>query len=150
VSRGGYPVSAEDAAPIGQAAAWLTDVYSDPSIGMIHLPIARQIARLCGNDSVMASTYEKLAEAVGAKVKRRGRGYFDRMGDPVPHSMSQTRDAVRRLCSRGWLHVTPGGARKPTVFRLVPGTPSRERQQVACRVRGCGMPGHTPTPVTGR
>jgi hypothetical protein len=98
---GMVPRSAEDDMPIGQALMWLGEVYGDWSIGKAHLPVARQIARLCGDDSQVRTGYRQLSDAVG----------WMKMGD--------VRRAVERLCRRGWLEVVPGEAGlSRTLFRL--------------------------------
>ncbi|CAM5418062.1 hypothetical protein SAVIM338S_02267 [Streptomyces avidinii] len=71
------PNSAETRPPKGQAYAWYRDVVQEvPLSGML---VARQIARLCGDDSKVSVPWRSLADAVGRKDKgARKRAFTER------------------------------------------------------------------------
>jgi hypothetical protein len=106
-----HAMAAEQMPPIGQAAGWYADtIQCVPPSGQ---HVARQIARLCGNDSLVTIPWRSLADAVG----RRNR---------AGNLRSYTERGVRALVAAGWLQVdTVGrgrGAR--TTFLLLPGDPA--------------------------
>lgn len=105
VRRRGSPVQHEAAPANGQAALWLRDVElvapASPR------DVARQLARLCGDDSVVVIPDRKLADAVGVK---------DRAGRPVAYMQR----GVQWLTESGWLakEVTGLGAGARTTYYL--------------------------------
>ena len=97
-ARGGYPVSAELRASIGQAAEWFREV---PVFREYHR-VAQQIARLCGDDSEVVTTFRSVADA--AQLRR----------DVSDH-------AIVSLIDSGWLSAEPAHNREGTWFRLCVG-----------------------------
>lgn len=107
------PVSAEDREPTGQAALWFRDVehYVSPTAQGTAHAVARQLARLCGDDSqVTGVTWRSLAAAVCRS-------------DSAGRQVAFTERGVQALEEAGWLeHETIGqkrGAR--TTWRLTVG-----------------------------
>jgi hypothetical protein len=63
LDRRGFAQSAEDAPPVGQAGFWWDQVQREvPYSARL---VARQLARLCGDDSKITVTWRSLADAVG-------------------------------------------------------------------------------------
>lgn len=99
------PVSAEDKEPIGQALLWYQDVlrYVPPTLKGTAHAVARQIARLCGDDSqVTGLPWRSLADAVGRR-------------DSVGREMAFTQSGVQALCEAGWLEVETVGQKRGAV-----------------------------------
>ena len=104
----GSPMSAENLPPTGQAAGWYRDV-------VIYVPrsgqrVARQLARLCGQDSSVTMPWRSLADAVGTR-------------DKAGRTMAYAQSGVAVLVRAGWLEVSTVGAKRAarTTFRLMPG-----------------------------
>ena len=93
----------------GQAAAWYADVLDDCSVRLPGLLVAKELARLCGDDSRVKISWRSLADDVGRKDKGGRRVAF-------------TEGGVKTLVSSGWLKVesTGVGNRKSTTFFLMP------------------------------
>ena len=89
-------LSAETRAPIGQAAEWFREV---PIYGETRR-VAYQIARLCGEDSEVATTFRSIADA--AQLRR-----------------CVSDDAITELTASGWLSIEP--TRTGTLFQLCVG-----------------------------
>ncbi|MEU3661760.1 hypothetical protein AB0E77_18715 [Streptomyces sp. NPDC032940] len=104
----GFPLAAETVPPTGQAGMWYTDVIQCvPRSGQA---VARQIARLCGDDSQVTIPWRSLSDAVGVR---------DRAGNLRRY----TERGVRNLVDAGWLEVETTGAKRgaKTTFRLLAG-----------------------------
>lgn len=88
--------SAEHKMPVGQAAGWLREVpvYRETR------RVAQQIARLCGDDSEVATTFRSIADA--AQLRR-----------------DVSDDAIAELIASGWLSIEP--TRTGTLFQLCVG-----------------------------
>lgn len=70
LERRGFAQSAEDSPPVGQAGLWWDHVQRE--IPLSARLVARQLARLCGDDSQVTVTWRALADAVG-QVDKAGR-----------------------------------------------------------------------------
>lgn len=92
--------SAEMHPPIGQAYRWYRDAVHDvPLSGML---VARQIARLCGDDSRVSVPWRSLADAVGRKdAQGRTRAFTER--------------GAQTLTEAGWLRVETTGEKRGAV-----------------------------------
>ncbi|MFJ8346042.1 hypothetical protein ACIQ9J_06670 [Streptomyces sp. NPDC094153] len=104
----GFALAAETKPPTGQAALWYADVIQCvPRSGR---DVARQIARLCGQDSEVTIPWRSLADAVGVR---------DRAGREVAY----TQRGVKALTDAAWLEVETTGAKRgaKTTFRLLVG-----------------------------
>ncbi|MER7934235.1 MULTISPECIES: hypothetical protein [unclassified Streptomyces] len=104
----GFPLAAENIPPIGQAALWYTDVIQCvPSSGR---DVARQLARLCGDDSEVTVPWRSLADAVGVR-------------DSIGRHVAYAQRGVEVLTKAGWLEVetTGRGRAAKTKFHLMPG-----------------------------
>ncbi|MEU9329696.1 hypothetical protein AB0D91_38960 [Streptomyces canus] len=109
----GFVLSAEMAPPTGQAALWYADtVQCVPRSGQA---VARQIARLCGDDSEVTIPWRSLADAVGVR---------DRAGNLRRY----TERGAKALTDAGWLEVETVGSKRgaKTTFRLLAGDRSSE------------------------
>ncbi|WP_326788740.1 hypothetical protein [Streptomyces sp. NBC_00151] len=101
----GFPFAAEHTPPTGQAALWYEEVTQYvPRSGR---DVARQVARLSGEDSQVTISWRSLADAVGKR---------NRAGNLV----SYTERGVRVLKEAGWLRVETigGGCTAKTTFYL--------------------------------
>lgn len=78
--------------------------------------VARQISRLCGDDSEVTIPWRSLADAVGVR---------DRAGNLRRY----TERGVKTLVDAGWLEVETVGSKRgaKTTFRLMPGERSTEQ-----------------------
>lgn len=104
LTRRGQPYSHELMPPTGQAADWYALVldYCPPRSGRF---VARQIARLCGDDSRVTTTWRSLADAVGIGDKLgRARAYAERGAEALSHY--------------GWLEVENRPDIRGTTFLL--------------------------------
>lgn len=104
----GHPQAAEVHLPTGQAGLWYADaIQCVPKSGQM---VARQLARLCGDDSRVTASIRSLADAVGHR---------DRAG----HASAYARRGVECLVQAGWLRtdVTGAGQDIATTFYLLPG-----------------------------
>ena len=105
LAKRGQPLAAENMPPTGQAALWYRDVIQYvPLSGML---AAKQIARLCGDDSQVTTPWRSLADAVGRK---------NRAGN----LRSYTERGVQALEDAGWLRVETIGSKRgaKTTFSL--------------------------------
>lgn len=105
LAKRGQPLAAENMPPAGQAYLWYRDVIQYvPLSGML---AAKQIARLCGDDSRVTIPWRSLADAVGRK---------NRAGN----LRSYTERGVQALVESGWLTVETIGAKRgaKTTFSL--------------------------------
>lgn len=103
-----FPMAGENMPPTGQAADWYHDaIISVPRTGR---HVAKQLARLCGDDSKVTLPWRSLADAVGKTNKAGKRRSYTERGAAV-------------LVEAGWLKVeTVGRGRSArTTFYLVPG-----------------------------
>ncbi|MER6127283.1 hypothetical protein ABT173_32810 [Streptomyces sp. NPDC001795] len=109
----GFALAAETAPPTGQAALWYVDaVLCVPRSGQA---VARQIARLCGDESEVTVPWRSLADAVGVRDRARNlRRYTER--------------GVKALIDAGWLEVETVGSKRgaKTTFRFLAGDRSSE------------------------
>lgn len=108
----GFPMAADHTPPTGQAAYWYEEVMQYvPRSGR---DVARQIARLAGEDSQVTVTWRSLVDAVGVADKR-GR------------EIAYTQRGVRCLVDAGWLthHTIGAGCTAKTTFTLQVGGPNR-------------------------
>ncbi|MFJ7089896.1 hypothetical protein ACIQWL_06465 [Streptomyces mirabilis] len=109
----GFALAAETAPPTEQAALWYSDaVQCVPRSGQA---VARQIARLCGDDSEVTIPWRSLADAVGVRDRAGNlRRYTERGADA--------------LVDAGWLEVETVGSKRgaKTTFRLLAGERSPE------------------------
>ncbi|MEV2212985.1 hypothetical protein AB0H86_16285 [Streptomyces sp. NPDC050997] len=109
----GFALAAETAPPTGQAALWYADaVLCVPRSGQA---VARQIARLSGDESEVTVPWRSLADAVGVR---------DRAGNLRRY----TERGVKALIDAGWLEVETVGSKRgeKTTFRLLAGDRSSE------------------------
>lgn len=109
----GFALAAETAPPTGQAALWYADaVQCVPRSGQA---VARQIARLCGDESEVTVPWRSLADAVGVR---------DRAGNLRRYAER----GVKALIDAGWLEVETVGSKRgaKTTFRLLAGDRSSE------------------------
>ncbi|MEW2130420.1 hypothetical protein [Streptomyces sp. NPDC005435] len=109
----GFALAAETAPPTGQAALWYSDaVQCVPRSGQA---VARQIARLCGDDSEVTIPWRSLADAIGVR---------DRAGNLRRY----TERGAKALADAGWLEVETVGSKRgaKTTFRLMAGDRSSE------------------------
>jgi hypothetical protein len=91
------PLAAENMPPTGQAYLWYRDVIQFvPLSGIL---AAKQIARLCGDDSQVTIPWRSLADAVGRK---------NRAGN----LRSYTERGVQALVESGWLTVETIGSKR--------------------------------------
>ncbi|MDX2758180.1 MULTISPECIES: hypothetical protein [Streptomyces] len=105
LAKRGQPLAAENMPPTGQAYLWYRDVIQYvPLSGML---AAKQIARLCGDDSQVTIPWRSLADAVGRK---------NRAGN----LRSYTERGVQALVESGWLTVKTIGSKRgaKTTFYL--------------------------------
>lgn len=104
-----FPMAAENVPPTGQAGLWFEDAMHNVS-GPTARNVARQIARLCGDDSQVTVPWRSLTDAVG-RTDRAGR------------TRAYAEAGVGRLVEAGWLTVetTGRGAAARTTFYLQPG-----------------------------
>ncbi|WP_406361576.1 hypothetical protein OID55_28140 [Streptomyces sp. NBC_00715] len=109
----GFPLAAENIPPTGQASLWYADVIQCvPRSGR---DVARQLARLCGDDSRVTVPWRSLADAVGVRDSAgRVRAYAER--------------GVQALTEAGWLEVETVGSKRgaKTTFGLLPGDRAAE------------------------
>ncbi len=97
LKKRGFPLAAEHMPPEGQAALWFQDVIQAVPRSGLH--VARQLARLCGDDSQVTIPWRSLADAVG----RRNR---------AGNLRSYTERGVRALVDAGWLTVETTGSKR--------------------------------------
>lgn len=101
----GFPLAAEHIPPTGQAALWYQEVIQYvPRSGR---DVAKQIARLAGDDSKVTIPWRSLTDAVGVIDKAgRNRAYTER--------------GVQTLEEAGWLTVETVGEKRgaKTTFYL--------------------------------
>ncbi|WP_330239402.1 hypothetical protein [Streptomyces sp. NBC_00525] len=108
LKKRGFALAAEDMPPTGQAAEWYHDViHYVPRSGML---VARQIARLAGEDSEVTIPWRSLADAVGV---------LDKAGRHIAYAQR----GVKALVDAGWLSVktTGKGCNAKTTFHLEAG-----------------------------
>jgi hypothetical protein len=108
LAKRGHPYFAEMTFPRGQASFWYDDVIRCvPRSGRL---VAKQIARLCGDDSVVAISIRSLADAVG-QTDRGGR------------LVAFTERGIQALVESGWLRVETNGSGQNiiTTYYLMPG-----------------------------
>ena len=113
LQKRGHPLAAEAQPPTGQAALWYGDaIQCVPPSGA---RVARQLARLCKEDSQVCLPIDSLANAVGHR---------DRAG----HEVAYTQRGITCLVEAGWLQVETVGAGRGarTTFYLMPGDPSSD------------------------
>lgn len=118
LARRGFALAHEHQPPTGQAALWLDDVEQDVSPSGFR--VARQLARLCGDDSTVTIPWRSLADAVGHADKAgRTRAYTER--------------GVEVLVKAGWLSVETTGQKRGarTTFSLQPAEVSDGARPVA-------------------
>ncbi|MFF1291842.1 MULTISPECIES: hypothetical protein [unclassified Streptomyces] len=113
LKKRGFPLAAEHVPPIGQAALWYEEViHYVPRTGR---DVARQLARLAGEDSVITIPDRSLADAVG-KVNSAGNlnSYMER--------------GVKVLIDFGWIRkeVTGAGCAARTTYYLQVGEPDTQ------------------------
>jgi hypothetical protein len=104
----GFALAAEHMPPRGQAALWHQDViHVVPRSGR---EVAKQLARLVGDDSKVTIPWRSLADAVGR-------------ADKAGHTRGYTERGVAALVEAGWLHVETIGQKRGarTTFYLLPG-----------------------------
>ncbi|MFF9778435.1 hypothetical protein ACF1HJ_32890 [Streptomyces sp. NPDC013978] len=105
LKKRGQPLAAENMPPVGQAYLWYQDVIQCvPLSGML---VAKQLARLAGDDSQVTIPWRSLADAVGRK---------NRAGN----LRSYTERGVQALVESGWLSVETIGSKRgaKTTFYL--------------------------------
>lgn len=108
LQRRGQPLSWEQMPPTTQSSGWYWDaVQHVPESGRV---VARQIARLCGDDSEVTLPWRTLVDAVG-QADRAGR------------TTAYVQRGVRALIELGWLEkqVVGKGRGARTTWRLLPG-----------------------------
>jgi hypothetical protein len=113
LEKRGHPMAAEITPPTGQAARWYEHtILCVPRTGR---DVARQVARLCGDDSQVTIPIRSLADAVGHR-------------DSAGRDSAYTRRGIKCLVDAEWLRaeVTGSGQDKVTTFYLLPGDESVE------------------------
>ena len=125
VRRRGFPVQHEATPAQGQAALWLRDV--ECLAPRSARDVARQLARLCGDDSVVMIPERSLADAVGVT-------------DAAGRHISYTQVGVKWLTDAGWLRkeVTGRGRGAQTTYYLMPGPLPVEESDVFDRLLNFG------------
>jgi hypothetical protein len=105
-----FPMSAEHMPPVGQAALWYGDVIQ--CVSQSGREVAKQLARLCGEDSKITFPWRSLADAVG-RTDKAGR------------LNAYTEGGAARLIEAGWLDVTTVGQKSGarTTWSLLQGDP---------------------------
>ncbi|GAA4726397.1 hypothetical protein GCM10023350_06420 [Nocardioides endophyticus] len=103
-----FALEGECSPPSGQAGYWCANAVRDVPLSGQY--VAKQLARLCGDDSKVAMPWRSLADAVGVT---------DRAGRHVAY----TQRGVLALVEAGWLRVETVGAGRGavTTFYLMPG-----------------------------
>ncbi|GAA3056403.1 hypothetical protein GCM10017562_21460 [Streptomyces roseofulvus] len=102
------PVSAETRLPTGQAGGWYRDAIQCVSLPAMH--VAKQVARLCGDDSQVTVPWRSLTDAVGVS----GTQHMQR---------AYTQRGAELLAQAGWLTWETVGEKRgaETTFYLLPG-----------------------------
>lgn len=115
VKRNNLAMAAEHLPPVGQAYFWYQGVI--PQVPECARNVAHQIARLCGDDSQVRTTYRSLADAVGK---------YDKTG-PVAY----VQRGVRMLVDVDWLSVKTIGQKRAarTTFYLEAGEDSKYKSK---------------------
>ncbi|MFD3560120.1 hypothetical protein ACFWVU_10660 [Streptomyces sp. NPDC058686] len=105
LAKRGSPLAVENMPPTGQAYFWYRDVIQ--YVPLSAMLAAKQIARLCGDDSQVTIPWRSLADAVGRK---------NRAGNLV----SYTERGVKALIDSGWLSKKTIGSKRgaKTTFYL--------------------------------
>lgn len=105
LAKRGRPIASENMPPTGQAALWYRDVIQ--YVPLSGMKVAKQVARLCGDDSQVTIPWRSLADAVGRK---------NRAGN----LRSYTERGVKALIDAGWLTVETVGQKRgaKTTFYL--------------------------------
>lgn len=104
----GFPLSVENHLPEGQAARWYSDVSGCVPPSASH--VAKQLARLCREDSQVSVSIRSLADAVGRR-------------DRLNRLSAYTERGLKALVDSGWLRtrVTGSGQNKISTFYLLSG-----------------------------
>lgn len=115
LAKRGHPVSAELALPVGQAANWYWELVSagaPPSASHV----ARQLARLCGEDFSVILPWRSLVDAVGRC-------------DEAGRQTAYVQRGVQALVDAGWLEVvtTGQGRAAETRWTITAGAANRWR-----------------------
>ncbi|MEV3857270.1 hypothetical protein AB0J38_23445 [Streptomyces sp. NPDC050095] len=100
------PNSAETRLPVGDAYEWYREVVHHVTLSGMH--VAKQIARLCGDDTKVTVPWRSLTDAVGPRgTEHEQRAY--------------TEYGARLLEERGWLRIETTGQKRgaKTTFYLV-------------------------------
>lgn len=108
LAKRGHVLAADVMPPLGQAGLWYQDsMQCVPRSGQ---RVARQIARLCGDDSQVCVPIRSLADAVGVR-------------DKAGRTVSYTETGIRVLVEAGWLSVRVTGllGAQQTTYYLEPG-----------------------------
>lgn len=115
VKRNNLAMASEHLPPTGQAYFWYQDVI--PQVPECGRNTAHQIARLCGEDSQVRTTYRSLADAVGK---------YDKTG-PIAY----VQRGIRMLVDAGWLSVVTVGQTRAarTTFYLEAGEDTEYRRK---------------------
>lgn len=98
----------EDQWPVGQAASWYADlVRCVPPSGRA---VARQLARLCGDDAQVTVPLDSLADAVGRT-------------DSAGRHIAYTQRGIEALAESAWLRTETTGPQgnQETTYYLTPG-----------------------------
>ncbi|WP_328755042.1 hypothetical protein OHA28_30750 [Streptomyces sp. NBC_00269] len=111
-----FALAAEHLPPTGQAYGWYQEVIHYVPLSGIH--VAKQIAKLCGDDSQVTIPYRSLSDAVG-KTDRLGRDY------------AYMQRGVKALLESGWLTVETVGQKRgaKTTFYLQVGDTSEQAKR---------------------
>ncbi|GAA1751114.1 hypothetical protein [Aeromicrobium alkaliterrae] len=104
----GSAMAEEHTPPHGQAALWFADVLQSTSPS--GRDVARQLARLCGDDSKVTIPHRSLSDAVGVR-------------DSIGRQRAYTERGVEMLTNAGWLRVETVGLKRGarTTYYLMPG-----------------------------
>jgi len=113
-----FALAAEHLPPTGQAYGWYQEVIHYVPLSGMH--VAKQIARLCGDESQVTIPYRSLSDAVGRK-DRLGRDY------------AYMQRGVQALVESGWLSVETVGQKRgaETTFYLQVGDHSEQARRAA-------------------
>ncbi|WP_405559112.1 hypothetical protein OHV08_34455 [Streptomyces canus] len=113
-----FALAAEHLPPTGQAYGWYQEVIHYVPLSGIH--VAKQLAKLAGDDSRVTIPWRSLSYAVG-RVDRLGR------------ERAYTERGVQALVESGWLRVETVGSKRgaKTTFYLQVGDHSEEARRVA-------------------
>lgn len=116
------PNSAETRPPVGQALIWYREVIQTVPLSGMH--VAKQVARLCGDDAQVTVPWRSLTDAVGVRGDARYQRAYTERGAEV-------------LAEAGWLRWETTGEKRSakTTFYLLPRATDSHRELMAVSKR---------------